>query len=139
MTDDLPRIAVLGVAASLLAFEVVVATRSLYDAWSTERDRDPTASRLGRTNHGRLLISQAFAIRGHLAERRRVTNALRRQYAVLGTHGYGRRLRRAIGHAHSGQATVADCPSCRTARLKGQVRCVECGRRLMAPAVSAGA
>jgi hypothetical protein len=138
MTDELLQTAVLGVAATLLAFELVVAARSLHDASRTEPERSAAAPWLGRTNHGQLLISEGFAIRGHLTERRFVTNALRRQYAELGTNHHGRQLRGAIGRVRLGPAAIAaGCPSCRTARLKGQGRCLDCGRRLIGHAAPA--
>jgi hypothetical protein len=139
MTDEFVRTAVLGVAAALFAFELVVAAMSLYDAWSTGRGRDRTAPWLGRTNHRPLLLSPAFAIRGHLAQRRPVMNALRSQYAMLGTNGHGRQLRGVIGRVRPGRSTdvAADCQSCRPARLKGQGRCFDCGRRLVVPVAPA--
>ncbi|MEX1169750.1 MAG: hypothetical protein WEE50_06380 [Chloroflexota bacterium] len=141
MTDELVRTAAIGVAAALLGFELVVAARSWYDAWSTEHDRDPAAPWLGRTDHGHLLLSQAFAIRDHVAERRRALTASRRRYAVLRTNRYGRQLRGAIGCVRTQALShlAAACPSCRAARLKGQRHCLECGRSLIVPAIPAGA
>jgi hypothetical protein len=139
--DELLRTAGLSIAAALLAFELIVAARSWYDAWSAEHGRDHAARWLGPPDHGQLLLSQAYAIRGHLAERRHVVSALRRQYAALGTNRYGRQLRGAIGRirpARSGEF-AADCQACRVTRLKGRGRCLECGRRLILPAVPAGA
>jgi hypothetical protein len=137
--DELLRTAGLSIAAALLLFELIVAARSWYDAGSARRARDRSRW-LGQPDHGQLLLSQAFAIRGHLTERRHVVTALRRQYAALGTHQYGRQLRGAIGRlrpARSG-AFAAHCQACRSARLKGRGRCLECGRRLILPAVPAG-
>lgn len=131
-TDELLRTAGFSIAAALLVFELVVAVRSWYDARTPGQARDRAARWIGRPDHGQLLLSQAVAIRGHISRRRPTVNALRRRYAALATDRYGRQLRRAIGGvrpALPGDPTA--CPWCRSARLKGQGHCLECGRRLI--------
>ena len=139
MPDDLARIAVLGVIGSLLAFELVAAIRSWYEA-STGRDGEPGSDRRQATFQP-ILLSQAFAIRDHFAQRRPQMNEMRSRYAVLRTGGYGRQLRAAIGHVQprSFRELAAICPACRPARLKGQVHCPECRRRLLVPVMPTGA
>jgi hypothetical protein len=131
-TDELLRTAGFSIAAALLTFELVVAARSWYDARTPGRGRDLAARWHGQPDHGQLLLSRAAAIRGHISQRRRTVNAMRQQYSALSTDRYGRQLRRAIGLARPAlPADPAACPSCRSARLKGQGHCLECGRRLI--------
>jgi hypothetical protein len=130
--DDLLRTAGFSIAAALLAFELVVAARSWYDARSPGRGRDRAAPWVGQPDHGQLLLSQAAAIRGHISQRRPTVRAMRRRYSALGSERYGRQLRRAIGRMHPAlPGDPAACPWCRSARLKGQGHCLECGRRLI--------
>ena len=131
-TDELLRTAGFSIAAALLVFELVVAARSWYDARTSGPGRDRASRWLGQPDYGQLLLSQASAIRGHIATRRPTVHALRRRYAALGTDRYGRQLRRAIGRVRPAQpGDPGACPWCRSSRLKGQGRCLECGRRLI--------
>lgn len=130
MPDELIRTAAIGVGGTLLAVELVAAARSWYDARTPRRMGD---------NAGPILLSQPFALRDHFAQRRHTLVALRGQYAVLRSDRYGRQLRSAIGRVRPGPFSepVDACPECRGSRFKGQAHCVECGRRLIAPATAA--
>ena len=137
MPDDLTRAAAFGIIGTLLAFELVAALRSWYDA-NAPRTGGPDAHRLGDRS-GPILLSQAFAIRDHFARRRQLMNDLRPRYAVLRTGRYGRQLRTAIGRVQPGpfSEVAAGCSSCRLSRLRGQAHCSDCHRRLLVPMTSA--
>ena len=140
MPDDLGQSAAIGLIASLLSFELIAAVRSWSEARTGRTRVDGTSPRRGEPREP-ILLSQAFALRDHFAQRRLSTNRLRGQFAALGTSTYGRQLRTAISHARP--TTYADvtatCPACRVSRLKGRAHCLECRRRLVVPVVPAGA
>jgi hypothetical protein len=140
-TDELIRTAGFSIAAALLVFELVVAATSWYEARTSARRRDQAGRWQGQPDYGLLLLSQASSIRSHIARRRPTVNTLRRRHAALGTDRYGRQLRRAIGRMRSAPPgdLVASCSWCRAARLKGEGRCQECGRRLILPPMPARA
>ena len=134
MPDDLGQSAAIGLIASLLSFELVAAVRSWFEARVARTRGDGTSPRRSEP-HQPILLSQAFAIRDHFAQRRLSMNRLRGQYAVLGTSNYGRQLRTAISQARPNTfaAVTATCPACRVSRLKGRAHCLECRRRLLVP------
>jgi hypothetical protein len=140
MPDDLVQSAAIGVIGSLLAFELVAAVRSWLEARG-HRTRAGGATRPRADADQPIFLSQAFAIRDHLARRRRWMNRLRGQYAELGTSRHARQLRMSIGRVQPSRFgdVTATCPYCRMSRLKGRAHCLECRHRLVVPAVPAGA
>lgn len=137
MDHDLVRTGAFGVLGALLVVELVAAARSWFDARRGSR-RGRAAHWSRPPEHGALLLSQAFAIRDHLARRRPMIHALRRQFPALGTEGYGRDLRTSIGRLRprSLGMIARGCPSCRGSRLRGEGHCLDCRRRLIMPAMS---
>jgi hypothetical protein len=116
------------VVGTLVAFEFIAAIRS----YLTSR-REPRG--IGAQS---LWLTQPFAIRDHFATRRFQLAALRAQYPILRTRRHGRQIRQAIRQLPSPIIDIsAGCVSCRDARLHGRPRCIECGRRLVAPPMEA--
>jgi hypothetical protein len=105
MPDEFLRSAAIGVVGTLLGFEMVAAVRSLIAARPMRSAGHPAMS-VARVEHQPILMTQAFAIREHFAERRQATNALRAQFGVLRSSRHGRQLRMAIGRVQPGPVAV---------------------------------
>lgn len=141
MDSDLVRSAAFGVLGALLIFELVAAARSWYEARAKRPGHGLAPHGIAQPDHGTLLLSQAFAIRDHLARRRLVVSGLRQQYPALRTDAYGRHLRSSVARLRRQAigSVAAACPSCRGSRLRGEAYCQDCRRRLVVPTMSTSA
>jgi hypothetical protein len=131
MTDELIQPLAIGVIASLLALELVLALMSWVEA----------RGGAGTTRRTAILVTQPFAIRSHFKARQAQINALRRDYLALRSPGHGHDVRRTIRSLQPTRFTALamDCSACRGSRMRGLSRCPDCQRPLLAPAHGASA
>lgn len=131
MTDVLIQTLAIGVVLTLLAFELTVAVTSWIEAGQAARLGDRTP----------LWFTRPFAIRDHMNVRASRVRALRREYPILRSPGYGHEVRNAIRRLRPAPPgdMLATCPTCRWSRRRGLEHCPACGSRLIVPAHAAPA